>query len=326
VNANANANANATPDTTSPTPPTTDTAPAPQPQTPRPGIAKTSFEANQQVQRWLREQAAERVGVKPPFAPTFLAHQRDRLWLLSSLERFYEEDLIADVLHVVKSGKEATVYCCAADPATGLDYLAAKVYRPRMFRGLKNDAVYRQGRAQLDAAGHEVRNDRRWRAHQQSARGRGERVASWIAYEFQTQRLLYDAGADVPRPLSHIGNGVLMDYIGAAEGAAPLLREVELPRDEAQMLCDRILRNVELFLACDRVHGDLSAYNILYHEGTATIIDFAQAVDPRHGGDVFPLLARDVERVCRHFARFGVQTDPVAIATDLWTRYLRGDL
>lgn len=297
--------------------------PAPQRQSPQ---TKTSYEANQEVQRWLREQAAERAGTKPPFNPTFLAHQRDRLWLLSSLEAFYEEDLIADVLHVVKSGKEATVYCCAAAPATGQDYLAAKVYRPRMFRGLKNDAVYRQSRAQLDAGGHEVRNDRRWSAHQRSARGRSERVASWIGYEFQTQRLLYDAGADVPRPLAHIGNGVLMDYVGDANGAAPLLREVDLSREEAWPLFERILRNVELFLACDRVHGDLSAYNILYHRGEVAIIDFAQAVDPRHGGDVYPLLARDVERVCRHFARYGVEADAAAIASDLWARYLCGDL
>src|SRR5262249_4407199 len=157
---------------------------------------------------------AHRVGAKPPFTPTFLAHQRDRLWVLSSLELFYEEDLILDVLHAVKSGKEASVYCCTAGPATGLNYLAAKVYRPRMFRSLKNDVMYRQSRAHLDGAGHEVRNDRRWRAHQRSKQGQSERVASWITYEFQTQRRLYEAGADVPRPLSQIGNGVLMEFIG----------------------------------------------------------------------------------------------------------------
>lgn len=326
-------NTDAKPNTLSPTPDeaaeaaraahATSALPASQGPSPQ---AKTSYEASQEVQRWLREQAAERVGTKPPFNPTFLAHQRDRLWLLSSLEAFYEEDLITDVQHVVKSGKEATVYCCAAAPASGQQYLAAKVYRPRMFRGLKNDAVYRQSRAQLDAGGHEVRNDRRWSAHQRSARGRSERVASWIAYEFQTQRLLHEAGADVPRPLSHIGNGVLMDYVGDANGAAPLLREVELSREEARPLFERILRNVELFLACDRIHGDLSAYNILYHRGEVAIIDFAQAVDPRHGGDVYPLLARDVERVCRHFARYGVEADAAAIASDLWGRYLCGDL
>mgnify|MGYP000925870685 CR=1 FL=1 len=55
-------------------------------------------------------------------------------------------NIITDVLHQVKGGKEATVYCCAAHPSTGVDLIAAKVYRPREFRQLRNDAQYRQGR------------------------------------------------------------------------------------------------------------------------------------------------------------------------------------
>jgi RIO kinase 1 len=132
---------------------------------------KASYEASVEVQRWLRAQTAERADVKPPFNPTFLAHQRDRHWVLSSLERFYEDDLISDVVSVVKSGKEATVYCCAAGEATERKYVAAKVYRPRMFRSLQNDALYRESRAQRDTEGRAVRNDRRWRAHQRSSRG-----------------------------------------------------------------------------------------------------------------------------------------------------------
>src|SRR5215469_7320816 len=106
---------------------------------------KTSYESNADVQRWLEEQSLEGGG-KPEFNPTFLAGQRDRPWILSSLSQFYEQDLITDVLRVIKSGKEATVYCCAADPSTSRQLLAAKVYRPRMFRSLKNDAVYRKSR------------------------------------------------------------------------------------------------------------------------------------------------------------------------------------
>jgi RIO kinase 1 len=293
---------------------------------------KASYEASEEVQRWLREQTAERVGVKPPFNPTALVHQRDSVWVLSSLERFYEEDLLADVLHVVKSGKEATVYCCAGGPAASAQYVAAKVYRPRMLRTLKNDAAYRQSRAQLDSAGHGVRNDRRWRAHQHSSRGQSERVAAWIAYEFRVQQQLYEAGADVPRPLSQIGNGLLMDYVGAAEDAeeaAPLLQVVDLPREQAGPLYERTLRNIELFLACHCIHGDLSAYNILYRGDEAAplaIIDFAQAVDPRHSGNVYPLLARDVERVCRYFARYGVEADAGHLAADMWERYLHDEL
>ena len=38
------------------------------------------------------------------------------------------------------------VYCCQAHPGTGLEYAAAKVFRPRKFRAMKNDWFYKQGR------------------------------------------------------------------------------------------------------------------------------------------------------------------------------------
>ncbi len=289
---------------------------------------KASYEANPDVQRWLREHAPDDGEGEPSFTPTFLAHQRDRHWVLSSLAHFYNEHLISDVLAAVKSGKEATVYCCAAHPNTGAEYLAAKVYRPRMFRSLRNDAIYRENRPLHDEYGRRVSENRRRRAEARSGeRGRAAQITSWIAYEYETQRLLYEAGADVPRPVAQIGNALLMEYIGGAEGEpVPLLREAELAREEAGPLFARLLRNIELFLACDRIHGDLSAYNILYWEGAATIIDFAQAVDARAPGDVYTLLARDIARVCRHFARYGVAADADTLASEIWERYLRGEL
>jgi RIO kinase 1 len=286
---------------------------------PKQPVVKQSYESNVDVQRWLREQALDD-SVKPPFDPTLLAGRRDRDWILSSLEHFYEQDLITDVLHVAKSGKEATVYCCAAHPATGLQYLAAKVYRPRMFRSLKNDAIYRESREQRD------RDGRVRRSARHDERERASRVSSWIEYEFQTQRLLHEIEGDVPRPFAQVGNAVLMAYLGDADEPAPRLNEVTLAPDEAQPLFDRLLYNVELFLAHDRIHGDLSAYNILYWQGAAAIIDFAQAVDPRYNEDIYPLLERDIERVCRYFAPYGVAADPRAIASDMWLRYLVGEL
>src|SRR5207245_350234 len=65
---------------------------------------------------------------------------------ISLPQEFYEARLITGIDHVVKSGKEATVYCCRAHPATGAEFLAAKVYRPRQVRSFQNDAVYQQGR------------------------------------------------------------------------------------------------------------------------------------------------------------------------------------
>jgi RIO kinase 1 len=247
--------------------------------------------------------------------------------VLSSLRHFYDQDLIDDVLYVAKSGKEATVYCCTAGPAIDLEYLAAKIYRPRMFRSLSNDALYRHGREQRDQDGRVLRGGRRQRGNlKNTQRGRSAQVSSWIEYEFETQRLLYAAGADVPQPLSQIGNAVLMDFVGDADEPALRLSEVDLPREQAQPIFDGLMRNVELALACDRIHGDLSAYNVLYWQGAATIIDFAQAVDPRHNQELYALLERDIDRLGRYFARYGVVSDSSALAADMWTRYLCGEL
>jgi RIO kinase 1 len=192
-----------------------------------------------------------------------------------------------------------------------------------MFRSLRNDAVYRLSRPQRDEAGRPVRDARHQRgAARKTERWRADQVATWIAYEFETQQLLFAAGAAVPRPIMQAGNAVLMAYIGTPDRPAPLLQEVRLGAAEARGLFTGLVGEVEHFLACGRVHGDLSAYNILYWEGVVTVIDFAQAVDPRSRPDVFALLARDVERLCRYFARYGIAQDAGAIAADLWRRYI----
>lgn len=285
---------------------------------------KTSYESSADVQRWLHEQAYEEQQKSSTFNPTMLASQRDAPWILSSLTPFHTQHLITDVLHEAHSGKEATVYCCVAHPSTGVEYLAAKIYRPRMFRNLRNDAIYRFSRIQRDEQGQaEHGNSRRGSADtRKTERGRAAQVASWIDYEYQTQRLLFAHGANVPRPFAQIGNAVLMEYIGAVGEPAPRLSDVTLEREEAQPLFECILRNIELALTHGRIHGDLSAYNVLYWQGTITLIDFAQAVDPYHNSDVFSLFARDIERICRYFARYGVKRDAHELARELWTAHM----
>lgn len=284
-------------------------------------VRKQSFESSADVQRWLREQAVETEGaIDSPFQPTLLAGRRDSDWVMSSLAQFYTQGLITDVVAMASSGKEATVYCCS----TGFDgrepYLAAKIYRPRMFRNLKNDAIYRRNRMQRDPEGHALRNPRR-RPGEKSQRVRNLQVSNWIAYEYETQALLYAAGADVPRPVALAGNGVLMEFIGEELHAAPRLHDVALDPDDAPRLFERLVSNLEIWLRCHRIHGDLSPYNILVQDGRLVIIDFAQAVDPRYATDVFDLLERDVERICACFSHYGLRTEPRRIADDLWLRY-----
>ena len=48
-------------------------------------------------------------------------------------------------------------------------------------------------------------------------------------------------------------------------------------------------------------------------------------MDPRYNLEVYPLLLRDVERVCRYFARYGVKAEAGRLASAMWDRYLRGE-
>jgi len=137
----------------------------------------------------------------------------------SSLEPFLAEGLITDVLNIIKSGKEATVYCCEAHPRTGADLLGAEVYRPPQFRGFRNDSLYQEGRVILDR--------RARRAFKSKTRmGRAVQFALWSAHEFDALRLLHSVGADVPRPLSQAGAAILMEYVGDEDGVAPMLNRV----------------------------------------------------------------------------------------------------
>lgn len=246
-------------------------------------------------------------------------------WLVQHLLRFFQAGVITRVLRRVKGGKEANVYCCAAHPGTELKYVAAKIYRPRLLRSLRNDSQYRQGRPVLDSHGSVVGN-RDWRLHKAIAQGThtGREAAqiSWIEYEYQTMQRLYQAGADVPRPVRHGEYAILMEYLGELSVAAPTLNLVDLDPNEAPALFERLLRNVEIMLSQRVVHGDFSAYNVLYWEGEVKIIDFPQVVDPGQNRDAYPLFRRDVERLCQYFARYGVVAQPGRLARDLWVRHI----
>jgi RIO kinase 1 len=264
------------------------------------------------------------------FVPTYAAPldplHYERQWVIDSVGPFYQEGFVTDVTRLVKGGKEANVYCCLATPATGLELAAAKLYRPRVLRQLKNDAMYKAGRMLRDHEGKEIRGRREKLAlSKKSDFGKELDTGMWIGNEFMTQTTLFQAGADVPRPLAQRGNTILMAYYGDEAMAAPTLSEIRLERGEAPALFDRVVANIRLMLAHHLVHSDLSAYNILYWEGQIAIIDFPQMVDARSNPHAPTLLERDVRRVCAYFERQGVRTGHEQLAADLWRSYMSGD-
>src|SRR6266498_4475753 len=253
---------------------------------------------------------------------TYSAARFEEWWLLESLGDFYEHQWITDVLMRIKGGKEASVYLCRSGPAIEAPLVAAKVYRPRSLRNLKNDSQYRAGRVDLDESGNAIVKDGDLHAMEKRTNyGEELRHQSWIAYEFQTLEILQSVGADVPTPYALEKNAILMDYIGDIDNAAPTLNSVTLDRDEVTALFERVIRDVDLLLSNERIHGDLSAYNILYWDGDITLIDFPQVVQPESNPAAWTIFLRDMTRVCQYFASQGLKRDARKLAADLWTSH-----
>ncbi len=210
------------------------------------------------------QQMNEDLGGDDQFSFSYAASRYEAGWLYQSLSGFYDMHWIKDVTRLIKGGKEATVYLCLAEDTIDQPYLAAKVYRPRLFRNLKNDHIYRENRDYLNENGHIIHDKRtRHAIDQKTDFGQQLSHQSWIEHEVQAIRELSQAGADVPRVYASGKNAILMTYMGDGEIPAPTLNEINLPKDLAIHLFERVIFNIEVMLQNNRIHADLSAYNIL---------------------------------------------------------------
>jgi RIO kinase 1 len=237
-----------------------------------------------------------------------------------TVQHFLDEGLITSVVRPIKSGKEASVHLCRANPSrTGLALAALKVYHPLNRRDFRDESIYRDG---------EWIKERRIRAalEKKTRFGREVQGAIWVHREWETLRALDEAGADVPRPIARTDEAILMTYVGDETLAAPQLHRYRPDHGEARDLFDQLIGNVGRMLYVNVIHGDLSPFNVLVWEGRATVIDLPQSVDPRKNRHARTLLDRDVERICAHFDRYAIRSDPHRIAHDLWTAWTFADL
>ena len=232
---------------------------------------------------------------------------------MRALDEFIGEAQITEVLNVVKSGKEATVYRCRAHESLGVPYVAAKVYHSQGHRSFQRAAIYEEGR---DFGPGQVRRA----VANKSEFGRKAQLAFWVDHEFEVLSALNYAGADIPAPFACTETAILMEYLGDEDDPAVQLQYADIPEGAAQDLLERALWNIELMIRENVVHGDLSAFNILYHNGRLAIIDFPQAVDPRQNQSAKILLERDISNVLAYFARHrvGLDEDAGRMARNLW--------
>jgi RIO kinase 1 len=208
-------------------------------------------------------------------------------------------------LGVLKTGKEADVHLLErAVPGTDRRVLlAAKRYRGAEHRMFHRDAGYLEGRR--------VRRSRETRAMARRTEfGRDLLSGRWAGAEFAALGTLWADGVAVPYPVQLAGTELLLEFIGDQGGdAAPRLAQL---RPEPEQLVELWRQLVEALLGLaghGLTHGDLSAYNLLVHDGRLVLIDLPQVVDVVGNPQGLEFLARDVARISEWFTARGLPAD-----------------
>jgi len=234
------------------------------------------------------------------------------------LGHLVDEGIIDAVHSRLMSGKEATVYVVERAGHLG----AAKVYKARDERTFKKTASYTEGRNQ-------TRNSRDRRAMQnKTSYGRGLIEAGWQDMEFAALRAAFDAGVRVPEPYFLYENVLFMELVVDEQGVpAARLADFSFPPDVAARLHHEIFLQVKALLAIGRIHGDLSAYNVLMAGKGLTVIDLPQVVDVAGNNNARAILRRDLRNVTEHLARFDARLlRYVDCGEPLFNHLLRGTL
>ena len=205
------------------------------------------------------------------------------------------------VIGKINDGKEATVYLCRMEQGSALTWAAAKIFKSRTFRHFNTDRNYRNFGKMRDRRAAKLMRGR-------SNKGDEAFHKQWVKSEWRMLNRLHELGVRVPIPIAEYTDGVLMEFIGTIDGAAPRLVNCRLEESELQEVAARLFDDVETMLYNDIVHGDLSAYNILYDGADPVIIDVPQAMDLKTTPEAIDMLQRDLSNLDTFFERKKVQT------------------
>lgn len=204
----------------------------------------------------------------------------DRRALLT-IHNLINNKKIKSVDSILKEGKESNVFL-GKDPSD--NNLAIKIYRieacnfKNMWKYLINDPRFQT-----------VKKDRYFVA------------CLWCQREYKNMKLALEAGVNAPRPIFYKQNVLGMEFIGDSM-PSPRLIETKL-KDES--IYKQIIKDIERLAKIGLVHGDLSAYNILFDK-KPYIIDFSHGT-VLSSDESFELLKRDIQNINKYFSKTGVR-------------------
>ena len=210
---------------------------------------------------------------------------------LGALYRLVQHGYIDAFGGPISTGKEANVYAALGGDKTEYEEVAVKVYRIAA-SDFKQMREYLAGDPRFEG----IRNDKK------------EIVIAWTRKEFANLTRAKQAGVRVPEPIAVERNILVMEYIETDGERAKRLSEVHVENPETAF--EVVQEYMTRLYRAGLVHGDLSEYNIVFHDGQLVFLDLGQAVTIHHP-NATEFLRRDCRNIVTFFDRLGynVTTD-----------------
>lgn len=203
------------------------------------------------------------------------------------LYKLVNSNVLQEVNGCVSTGKEANVYFAVSGDGSAS---AVKVY--------KTSILVFKDREQYVAG--EFRFQRYCKSNPRKM------VRTWAEKEARNLTRLVNAGILAPRVKILRQHILVMDFIGEDGWPAPRLKEVKFPSATTMDRCyvELCVMMRIMYQTCKLVHGDLSEYNLLFHEGRVWVIDVSQSVEHDHP-QATHFLRRDIVNVNAFFRSKG---------------------
>lgn len=235
---------------------------------------------------------------------------RTRLILFKLLSRGF----LSTVDGCLSTGKEANVYYAKAggsnnnnnnnsnnkqqqqtksqeDPsASTIDEYAIKIYKTSILVFKDRDKY--------------VSGENRWKRGYCKSNPR-KMVKLWAEKEMRNYKRIHQAFIPCPKPVLLKSNVLIMEFLGQNGWPSPRLKDTNLndrKMRQAYIECILILRH--LYQRCKLVHGDLSEYNLLWHNNSVYVIDVSQSVESDHPS-ALDFLRKDVSNINDYFRKVG---------------------
>jgi RIO kinase 1 len=146
-----------------------------------------------------------------------------------------------------------------------------------------------------------VAGEHRWRKGYCKSNPR-KMVKVWAEKEMRNYRRLYTSGIPCPAPILLKSHVLIMEFLGTNGWPSPRLKDANLKEKrlrEAYVQTVLIMRH--MYQRCKLVHGDLSEYNLLWHNNEIYVIDVSQSVETDHPS-ALDFLRKDASNVNDYFS------------------------